>query len=386
MRLTKKKGIYHMDFTVLGHRVQMSTGTRNRSMAMKIMKEARTALLQDLVAKKVERNEKRKKDITLSQAIDRAYTERWKFNKDGETSKTRALVCCKLLGDMWLLDITTATINELKSKLIEMGKTPPTINRHLAHLRTVLKMAKREWEILDSVPYIKLFKERKHRIRVVTVEEERALLKILRSEIPNRSESRKYFPEVADLVEVLIDTGMRLGEGLGLTYNDNIDFDNEVINLYPEMVKSGKPRCIPMTPRVNEILERRAKDGKCEKPFTKNRWGTTRAFNWAKKKMGLAHDKEFVPHALRHTYASRLIAAGVDLYTVQALLGHSSFTETEKYAHLQVDKLREAVERLSPPPSSNGNTVRPPTTPLHHIVVENGPSEYLHYHNEELVH
>ena len=68
--------------------------------------------------------------------------------------------------------------------------------------------------------------------------------------------------------------------------------------------------------------------------------------------MGLAHDKEFVPHALRHTYASRLIAVGVDLYTVQALLGHSSFTETEKHAHLQVDKLREAVKRLTPPSSS----------------------------------
>lgn len=371
MRLTKKKGIYHMDFTVLGHRVQMSTGTRNRSMALEIMKEARAALLQDLVSKKVERNEKRKKDITLSQAIDRAYKERWQFNKDGETTKTRALVCCKLLGDIWLADITTRKITELKNKFIERGKTPPTINRHLAHLRTVLRMAKREWEILDSVPYIKLFKERKHRIRVITLEEERTLLKILKSDIPNRSESRKYFPEVADLVEVLIDTGMRLGEGLSINYKDNIDLESEVINLYPEMVKSGKPRCIPMTPRVKEILERRAKDGECEKPFTKNRWGTTRAFNWAKKKMGLSHDKEFVPHALRHTYASRLIAAGVDLYTVQALLGHSTFTETEKYAHLQIDKLREAVKRLSPlPSSSHGKPVNPPTTPLPHTVVE----------------
>ena len=118
-------------------------------------------------------------------------------------------------------------------------------------------MANREWEILDSVPFIKLFKERKHRIRVVTLEEEMALLKILRRDIPNRSESRGYFPEVADLVEVLIDTGMRLGEGLSISYKDNIDLDNEAINLYPEMVKSGKPRCIPMTSRVKRILVER---------------------------------------------------------------------------------------------------------------------------------
>jgi site-specific recombinase XerD len=52
-------------------------------------------------------------------------------------------------------------------------------------------------------------------------------------------------------------------------------------------------------------------------------------------------------HTLRHTFASHLVMAGVDLATVQKLLGHSSITTTMIYAHLAPDHLRAAVEKLS---------------------------------------
>jgi site-specific recombinase XerD len=51
-------------------------------------------------------------------------------------------------------------------------------------------------------------------------------------------------------------------------------------------------------------------------------------------------------HDLRHTFASRLILAGVGLETVQELLGHSSITMTRRYTHLTATHVREAVERL----------------------------------------
>jgi len=54
-------------------------------------------------------------------------------------------------------------------------------------------------------------------------------------------------------------------------------------------------------------------------------------------------------HTLRHTFASHLVMSGVDIMTLSKLLGHSSITMTEKYAHLAQDHLRGAVEKLKFP-------------------------------------
>ncbi len=52
-------------------------------------------------------------------------------------------------------------------------------------------------------------------------------------------------------------------------------------------------------------------------------------------------------HDCRHHFASRLVQAGVDLYTVKELLGHSEITMTERYSHLAPDNLRLAVEKVA---------------------------------------
>jgi site-specific recombinase XerD len=62
--------------------------------------------------------------------------------------------------------------------------------------------------------------------------------------------------------------------------------------------------------------------------------------------MKLEMDSEFVIHSLRHTCASRLVIAGIDLYVVKEWLGHSSIQITERYAHLNPAKLVQAVEVL----------------------------------------
>jgi len=69
-------------------------------------------------------------------------------------------------------------------------------------------------------------------------------------------------------------------------------------------------------------------------------------FRKARDAMGLDDDTEFVLHALRHTCALRMVMVGVPLYEVKTMLGHSNITVTEKYAHLNVDKLKAAVDRV----------------------------------------
>jgi len=63
--------------------------------------------------------------------------------------------------------------------------------------------------------------------------------------------------------------------------------------------------------------------------------------------MKAAKLKNFRLHDCRHHFASKLVQAGVDLYTVKELLGHSEIAMTERYSHLKPENLRAAVERLA---------------------------------------
>jgi len=71
-------------------------------------------------------------------------------------------------------------------------------------------------------------------------------------------------------------------------------------------------------------------------------WG-----GWLKE----AEIENFHWHDLRHTFASRLVTRGVDIYTVAKLLGHQNIEMTERYAHLDPDYLKHSVEFLVEQPS-----------------------------------
>ena len=64
------------------------------------------------------------------------------------------------------------------------------------------------------------------------------------------------------------------------------------------------------------------------------------------KKVGLMNPLH--PHALRHSFATHLLASGANLRTLQTLLGHDSLQATEKYTHLNVDQLARLIEQTHP--------------------------------------
>jgi site-specific recombinase XerD len=66
-------------------------------------------------------------------------------------------------------------------------------------------------------------------------------------------------------------------------------------------------------------------------------------FYWAQQKAGIPHVRF---HDLRHTFVTRLIQSGVDLYKVAKLLGHRDIRTTQRYAHHYPESLRDGVEAL----------------------------------------
>lgn len=112
--------------------------------------------------------------------------------------------------------------------------------------------------------------------------------------------------------------------------------------------KSGKSRSVALTSRAQAVLDRRreAIKGKEVFPgFNKNHV----AHYWGRmaETLGLDEDKQFVPHALRHEFCSRLASNGENAAVIQQLAGHSSMSVTQRYIHLFGDELDGAIERLS---------------------------------------
>lgn len=346
MRLKNSNGVYYAIVSVKGKEHSMSTGTASEVKAKEFGIAFEQAVIGNHIKAELEKREKEKNDIKLIDAIERCHKERWIHNRDGSRARIRALSCAEIIGNIYLSDVKSNTLAMLKLKLANKCKSKSTVNRYLATLRTVLHRAAKEWDILASVPSFHLFREPTGRIRIVSPEEEQLLRHYITVDIPNRSESRKNFPEIADLMIALADTGMRLGEALSLKYNDNIDLTSGVIHLHPKQTKTNRPRTLPMTTRVKLMFAKRKGLSVNGCAFTVDKHRVRRAWNWAKKKMNLKDDKEFVPHSLRHTFASRLAMAGCDIYTIKNLLGHTTISTTERYSHLNIHKMSKAISLL----------------------------------------
>jgi len=219
-------------------------------------------------------------------------------------------------------------------KLKKGGRSTATVNRYLATLKAAYMLAI-ENEKIASNPFrkVKLQKENNRRVRYLTDQEEETLFAALPTE---------HHP----LVLIALHTGMRKTEQLCLEWQD-VNFGQRVITVRDS--KAGKARHIPMNQVVLDTLQHLprmisnayvfygALEGERLKDLPK-------AWEECLGKAGIA---DFRWHDLRHTFASRLVMCGIDLYTVKELLGHQSIEMTQRYAHLAPGHLHKAVEVLS---------------------------------------
>jgi len=324
------KAVFYMNFTVDGVRVTRSTGKFTKKEAKLVEAVEKKRMMVDGALSPREKAAR----MLLSLAIHKVYDERWKDNKDGLKSQRIAERLMDITGDIPISKIDEDVIKRLISKLEGSGIKGATVNRYLATIKTLLRHHRQPWE------HIKLKKENKGRIRVISREEELRVIELLHG--AEQKGKCSYYSEAADMVQVLVDTGMRLSELLNLKYKD-VNFTSNLISIWVN--KGDLPRSIPMTKRTRIILEERQHISAVG-PFSITIHEAERAWQWVRTEMGLVTDREFVIHALRHTCASRLVNAGVDLYVVCKWLGHSSIQITERYAHLNPDKLVHAATML----------------------------------------
>jgi integrase len=144
------------------------------------------------------------------------------------------------------------------------------------------------------------------------------------------------------ILKVALYTGLRRGEIFGLRWQD-IDFHNKVIHL--PKTKSGEKKEIPLNSQAQAVLAGQPHTSEFCFPGEEGGQRVTiqKALRRIRKAAGLPAG--FRPlHGLRHAYASRLVSAGVDLFTVSQLLTHGSTTVTKRYAHLAPGALRKASE------------------------------------------
>jgi integrase len=144
-----------------------------------------------------------------------------------------------------------------------------------------------------------------------------------------------------------LNTGMRKGEILSLEWSQ-IDLDNRTIRIDNSKTKQGERR-IPMNDTVWNLLSGLEQNRKGEFVFPSPRGADGRMRDHKKgfwKAIKLAGIDHIRFHDMRHSFASKLVRAGVDLITVQHLLGHSKITMTARYAHSLADAKIEAVKKL----------------------------------------
>jgi len=137
-----------------------------------------------------------------------------------------------------------------------------------------------------------------------------------------------------------IHTGIRMSEQYGLKWSQ---VDSERRQLYLPKTKNGDPRDVPLNGTALAALKKLRASSKGEFVFP----DAESPRGWFLGAVDRAGLKDYTWHCNRHTFASRLVMAGVDLHTVGELLGHRTAQMTKRYAHLSVNHKQAAVERIS---------------------------------------
>lgn len=306
---------------------------------------SRTTAKEELVRKKVEVIEGKLNPakVRKSPRLD-AFAEEYlawsAVNRRPETCRrvTRTVrTLTALFGTKRLNELTAWHFEQFKKTRKETGLAPASVNVELMVFKALLQKAK-EWGKLAEHPgkEVKPFKAVSAKTRFLSEEEETAIVAICT-------------PALRCIVQAGLLTGFRRQELISLRPED-IDRTHKTVSVAACHAKNGESRSLPIGIRLNVVLEEAlTRRGQASTVFVKDSrdpWtpdAFSHAFAVACQRAGV---ETLHPHVLRHTFASRLVMAGVDIRTVQELMGHKNIAMTLRYSHLSPDHQRRAIATL----------------------------------------
>lgn len=367
----------HAYAVALGRGKLLTLGTSDKLTAGKAREAARTDLAQRSLAedREPERAKRKRASMTLGAFIE-AHYQPWAVAhlKTGAETVARLQVNFADLLDTKLAEIAPFAIEKWRTARLKEGISKATINRDVVTLKAALAKAV-EWRKVTKLtahPLAGALKPYKLDaggvVRYLSADEETRLLKALDARDENRRAERdranqwrreREYPELPALgdytdhlspvVRLALQTGLRRGELFNLRWRD-VDLRRAVLTVRGDGTKSGHTRHVPLNATAIKALETWKGEttpagdallfpGEDGKPLAdiKKGWGAL---------VTAAALTDFRFHDLRHTFASKLVMAGVDLNTVRELLGHADIKMTLRYAHLAPEAKAAAVAKV----------------------------------------
>lgn len=235
------------------------------------------------------------------------------------------------LGGKHLDEIDRALIDNIKAARARVAATS-TANRYLALIRSVLRKACHEWEWVDRVPKVSLYREKDGRVRALSREEFGRLLR----ELPEH---------LAEMALFSVATGLRQGNVRQLEWQQ-VDLERRHAWITPDKHKNGRAHAVPLNEVAVRVLQNRL--GRHDTHvFTYQGHPianvSTKAW-WAA--LERADIKDFRWHDLRHTFATWHRQAGTPTHELQRLGGWKTLSMVERYAHVAPEGLQTAAGRL----------------------------------------
>lgn len=335
MSIYKRGKSWYYDFQSRGERCSGCIGVVSKTVANEV-----------LAKKKAEAAEGRytataKKPSPLFEEIAAEYLQYYQTNrrpKSVERHQMAFQALQRVFAGKRLADLSPFLIEKYKRLRKDDGRSEVTINRELAFLKNLFAMAMKWGKASENpVKQVRLFREDNGRTRFLTDDEEARLLAYCG-------------PYLRPIVISALHTGFRKSELLSLRWK-HVDFQHRLLTVEAAYAKNGETRSIPMTVLLTETLQaiRIHVDPTAHVFLTREGLpyrDISTAYTTAMQRAGIT---DFTFHDLRHTFASRLVMAGVDLTTVKELMGHKHITMTLRYAHLAPGHKRSAIAVLDRP-------------------------------------
>jgi len=343
MGLFKRGSIWWCSITYNGKQHRFSLKTSNKSEAQTVYAQVLLKLRNTEKLPSSSKPELIQKQTTVDITFEEFYEKHYLtycYNRQAyyEVKKYLLNKLPEWFKKLKLCDIGIRELELVQNYLLEQKKAIATCNRYIANIQASFTKAY-EWNYitedkLKRVRKVKKIKGEISRLRFLSQDEIKALL--------NNCE-----PHLYQIVFTALNTGMRKSEILNLKW-ENIDLNYDLILL--EKTKNGERREIPINEPLKKLFKQLITKRRLDteyvfvNPETGKRYiDLKRSFATACKKAGI---RDFHFHDLRHTFASQLVMNGVDLKTVQELLGHKDIKMTLRYAHLSQAHKKEAVKLL----------------------------------------